>query len=163
MKYHSHIVAIDPDTVKSGVAHLYLPNRRLELFTLEFFELYDYLIAVKDQWKSNLVVLIEGGWLVEKSNYHAVYGKGAQRVAKNVGSNHETGKKIVEMCKYMEIDHEVVRPLTKIWRGPNRKITHDELIYFTGYTSRTSQETRDAALIAWEHAGLPIRILPRNK
>ena len=159
MKYYGHIIGIDPDTAKSGVAHLRRSDRHLELFTLTFFELYDYLAAVKEQWHTDMLVLVEGGWLVEKSNYHGAYGSRGQRVAKNVGSNHETGRKIVEMCQHLEIDYQIVKPLAKIWRGKDRKITHDEFVYFTGYKGRTGQEVRDAGLLCWNYAGLPIKAM----
>lgn len=117
---------------------------------------------MNDLHDERMIVLIEGGWLVEKSNFHIKSSIKSDRVAKNVGSNHETGKKIVEMCQYLGIDHQVVRPLRKIWRGPGRKITHRELACFTGIAHRTTQDQRDAALIAWEYAGLPIRVQPHG-
>lgn len=166
MKYYNHIIGIDPDTFKSGIAHLYRPTVRLEAFSLLFFELYDYLTAIKKEWGSEVIVVIEGGWLVEKSNFHISSGiksgNKSDRIAKNVGSNHETGRKIVEMCQYLEIDHQVVHPLKKIWKGSQGKITHEELAYFTGIKQSTCQDQRDASLLCWEYAGLPIRIMPRK-
>jgi hypothetical protein len=157
---YNHIIGIDPDTGKSGVAFLNTRFKNLSIVSLTFFELYDYFLDCKKNYHNDFIVIIEGGWLVEKSNFHAAYGNRAHRVAKNVGSNHETGRKIVEMCQYLGIDHQVVHPLRKIWKGSQGKITHDELAYFTGITQSTCQDQRDAALIAWEYAGLPIRIMP---
>jgi hypothetical protein len=51
-----------------------------------------------------------------------------------------------------------MKPLKKNWKGKDGKITHKELALFTGLTGRTNQEARDAGLIAWIFAGLPIRI-----
>ena len=45
-------------------------------------------------------------------------------------------------------------------KGKDRKITAEELKAFTGVTGRTNQEGRDAALLAWEYAGLPIKMRP---
>ena len=58
------------------------------------------------------------------------------------------------------IGYEVIEqaPLRKCWKGRDGKITQIELNYFTGITGRTNQEARDAALIAWNFAGFPIRI-----
>lgn len=42
--------------------------------------------------------------------------------------------------------------------GKDGKITHEELASFTGVKERTNQEGRDAALLAWTYAGLPIRM-----
>lgn len=48
--------------------------------------------------------------------------------------------------------------LRKGWKGKDGKITHDELASFTGLMGRTNQDVRDAALLAWAFAGLPIRV-----
>lgn len=160
----NHIIGIDPDTNKSGVAFLNRRFKNLSIVSLTFFELYDYFLDCKKNYHDDFIVIIEGGWLIEKSNYHPVHGIKAERIAKNVGSNHETGRKIVEMCEYLGIEHKVVRPLTKMWAGPYRKITHEELAYFTGMKQRTStQDCRDAALICWEYAGFPIKMMPQKK
>ena len=60
----------------------------------------------------------------------------------------------------MGVDVKLIKPLRKIWHGRDKKITHDELCQITKMINvrRTNQEERDAALLAWEHAGLPIRI-----
>lgn len=163
MTAYNYIIGIDPDTKKSGVAFLNRRFKNLSIVSLAFFELYDYFLDCKKNYRDEFIVLIEGGWLVEKSNFHGQQGSRAQKIAKNVGSNHEVGRKIVEMCEYLEIPYKVVRPLTKIWAGEFRKITHEELAYFTGIKQRTNQEERDAALICWEYAGLPIRVLPQKK
>ena len=158
---HKHIIGIDPDVKKSGIAHLNTHTRNIELMTLAFWELYEYLKVMKETYDDRFIVVIEAGWLVEKSNFHGQSGTRAQRIAKNVGSNHETGRKIVEMCEYLEIEHAVKAPLKKIWMSNDGKVSHRELAYFTGLQKHaTNQEERDAALIAWEYAGFPIKILP---
>jgi hypothetical protein len=65
---------------------------------------------------------------------------------------------IVEMCKHYGIEAVEQRPLQKHWRGKDGKITHEELASFTGIMGKTNQEGRDAALLAWVCAGLPIRL-----
>jgi hypothetical protein len=158
MTKHENIIAIDPDVDKSGVAFLERSSRKLELSSLTFFQLFDYLSWVTEQNKP-FIVLIEAGWLNEKSNFHQVKNqRSSDRISKNVGANHEVGKLIVSMCEYLKIEHEVRRPLLKMWSGTNRKITHEELEHFTGIMGQTNQETRDAALLAWDYAGLPIKI-----
>ena len=58
-------------------------------------------------------------------------------------------------------------PLAKIWRGTDRKITHEEFVEVCkkhGLTidkrhlNRTNQEERDAGLLAIHHLNTPIRI-----
>ena len=41
-------------------------------------------------------------------------------------------------------------------KGKDRKITHEELTAIVGKIKHTNQEGRDAALLAWVHAGLPL-------
>lgn len=106
-------------------------------------------------------VIIEGGWLNE-SNWH-VRGKGmtvakAAAIGRSVGMNHQTGILIAQICESYGIPYEVVRPLPKRWKGKDGKITAEELAYFTGYEKRTNQDERDAILLAWTHAGLPIKM-----
>lgn len=160
MKTYTYIIGIDPDTNKSGIAVLNVSTRQITMASMPFFALFDYLYMFRKQHIDQFIVVIEGGWLVEKSNFHIKSGIKSEKVAKNVGSNHETGRKIVEMCQYLGIDHQIMHPLKKIWRGSQGKITHNELAHFTGITQSTCQDQRDAALICWEYAGLPIRIMP---
>lgn len=160
-KYHT-IIGIDPDTVKSGVATLNANTREFDMIaTLAFAELVEYVRLKSDsliRQGETLVVVVEAGWLNAKSNFHGQTGFRAQRIAKNVGANHQTGKHIVDMCKWYGVKTELQKPLNKGWNGANGKITHEELTYFANITGRTSQDGRDAALIAWNYAGLPIKI-----
>ena len=80
------------------------------------------------------------------------------RHGNHTGRNHEVGRKIVEMCRHYGIEVVEQPPLRKIWKGKDGKITNEELQHLAIITDKTNQETRDAALIAWEYAGLPIRI-----
>ena len=93
-----------------------------------------------------------------QSCFHEAQGKQAEKIAKDVGANHETGRKIIEMCEHYGIEVLPHIPLVKCWKGKDRKITHEELASFTGIMGRTNQDVRDAALLAWTFAGLPIRI-----
>lgn len=155
---YNHIIGIDCDVDKSGVCYLNKQTRMIELSSLTFFQLFDYFIWLKTQ-AFEFIVIIEGGWLNEVSNFHKSKNtRTSNKISNYVGANHEVGKLIVEMCEYLKIKHEVKRPLLKIWAGNNKKITHEELVYFTGIQGRTSQETRDATLLCWDYAGLPIKI-----
>ena len=123
--------------------------------------LLDYLQhakKVRDESGESLVVVVEAGWMNAKSCFHTAQGKSAEKIAKDVGANHETGRKIVEMCKHYGIEVVQHIPLVKCWKGKDRKITHEELASFTGLTGRTNQDARDAALLAWVFANLPIRV-----
>ena len=161
MKYTT-IIAIDPDTEKSGVAMLDLKHGEVEAGAMPFPELIDMLRDIS-QWTSPCKVIVEGGWLVSKSNYHYARGRGGERIAKNVGANHETGRKIVEMLAYWGIEHEVIHPLKKCWKGRDGKITKEEmdsLLQGSGFSplARCNQDVRDAVLVALTCSGLPMRM-----
>ena len=49
--------------------------------------------------------------------------------------------------------------MTKHWKGDEGKITHEELSYIVGpLPKRTNQDQRDATILAWWYADLPIKI-----
>ena len=67
-----HIIAIDPDVDRSGVAFLHLPSRELHCEAKTFPELIDDLHATKqatDALEESLTVVVEAGWL-NRSNWH---------------------------------------------------------------------------------------------
>jgi hypothetical protein len=163
MKNIDVVIAIDPDVERNGFARLDVATRKMELSAIPFPELIAYLRAHKHHYDSKdmtLRVVIEAGWL-NRGNWHlnprdtkaVIAAKGNQ-----AGRNHETGRKIAEMCRYFEIPHELIKPLTKVWKGRERKISAREFNAITGYSGRTNQEMRDAGLIAWVWAGLPIKL-----
>ena len=162
MKYDT-IVAIDPDVEESGVAELSPQHRLLEVTNLSFPELLEYLQARKkmsDTAHTSLVVVVEAGWL-SHSNWH-LKNSDSKRIASakgnSTGRNHETGRKIVEMAKHYGLEVVEHTPLRKCWKGKDGKITHEELASFTGLTGKTNQDMRDAALLCWTFAGLPIKL-----
>lgn len=137
------IIGIDPDTQKSGVAVWVREKRQLMVAApLTFFELFDILSLNKPKIE---LVRIEAGWLNAKSNFHGrpYQTKAAgERIAKNVGSNHEVGRKIVEMCQYLEIPHVTVKPLGKVNRP-----------YFEAITKLKgkNQDVMDAVMLVWDY------------
>lgn len=164
LKKYDNIIAVDPDVDKSGVAFLKPSTKQLEVSSLAFPALLDYLQRVKkvhEESKETVIVLVEAGWLIQ-SNWHLLH-KDSKAVAaakgNSAGRNHETGRKIVEMCKHYGLEVLEHFPLRKCWKGKDGKITHEELSSFTGLTGRTSQDARDAALLAWNFSGLPMRII----
>ena len=155
--YHT-IIAIDPDVDKSGVAALQIEGKHLVMHSLKFPELIDLLKWInEDKIHFPFMVVVEAGWLNAVSNYHTAAGRRGQRIAKNVGANHQVGKMIVEMCEHYNIPVTTIKPLKKMWQGKDGKITQEEIASFTGIIGRNNQEERDAALLAWVYAGLPIK------
>jgi len=145
------IIGIDPDSKESGIAIYDKDKKQIEVLSLTFFKLLKYLQENADQIE---LIKIEGGWLNKKSNFRFTASKGiGENIAKKVGANHEAGRKIQEMCEYLNLNHSIVKPLRKIWKGADKKITDAELrlqlsrleIAFTKKTS--NQDQRDSILI----------------
>ena len=131
MKYDI-IIAIDPDTEKSGVATLDLSRMEVHAEAMPFPVLLDELSNTQCLSRGkNFKVVVEG--------------------------------KIVEMLAYWGIEHEVIHPLKKCWKGRDGKITLAELnslLRGMGIREmgRCNQDVRDAVLIALTCSGLPMRM-----
>lgn len=161
MNKYNYIIAIDPDVEKSGVAILKTFVHELTITNMAFPKMIMYLNDFRSlHAKSDFLVVVEAGWM-NQSNWH-LNPRDSKAVAaakgNSTGRNHETGRKIVECVKYFDCNVLEHLPLVKGWKGKDGKITAEELAYFTGYTARTNQDARDAALLAWCVAGLPIRV-----
>ena len=164
MNKYDYVIAIDPDVDASGVAFLDVRQRKFDLTNLRFPELIDYCVAKHREFiedgNKKMVVVVEAGW-VNRPNWH-IQGRNARTAAaigKQTGRNHEVGRLLVEMLEYKHVHVELQSPLRKCWKGRDGKITADELKSFTHITQRTNQDVRDAALLAWVYADLPIRIV----
>ena len=168
-KEYDIIIAIDPDVTKSGVAFLIQADKKIECDSLTFSELVDYLQYIKRENELNspklkVIIVVEAGWL-NYSNWHVKKGDNKKMIAYKgnaVGRNHETGRKIVEIAEHYGFEVYKQKPLRKIWSGDNGKITSEELAEITGYNQRTNQDQRDAILIAWNFAELPMIIKSNN-
>jgi len=159
-----YIIGIDPDVKKNGVAVVEKETRLLECAALTFADTLDYLhwVAKRSaEAEASVKVYIEAGWM-NRTNWHLTkWDNRGQVVAKGVsqGRNEQVSRLLGEMCEAYGMQWQFIKPLHKVWSGKDRKITHDELCAVTGLVyGRTNQEMRDAALIAWVSAGLPVRI-----
>ena len=136
-------VGIDPDCSLSGVAEYEPETKYFHIQKMGFFQLYEYL---KENRERIALVRIEAGWLNEKSNFHYSRGQSKQageRIAKNVGANHETGRKIAEMCEYLSIEYDLVRLVG------SKDIDHFTFKRITGFIGRTNQDMRDAGMLVY--------------
>ncbi|CAA0288949.1 hypothetical protein [Acinetobacter baumannii] len=138
------IIGIDPDLDKSGVA--VLKDGLLRLDNMRFYDLTQYFEVNKDQIKK---VVIEAGWLNKKSNLHGRIGqskRAGERIAKNVGENHATGKLLAEMAESLGLTVVLVKPTKS-------KKNSEEFNRITGWKGRTNQEQRDAGMLIWGVSG----------
>jgi len=163
-----YIIGIDPDVSKSGVAQLRVAGREVEAFSISFPELLDYLQRMADfQHRTGMkvTIVVEASWLIS-TNWHTQRGESvrtAARKGKDAGRCHEVGRKIVECARHYGLEVKEQLPLKKIWKGKDGKITHEEISAFIRMGTRSNQETRDAALLAWNEAGFPIRIITNKR
>lgn len=158
------IIGIDPDTSRSGIATLDTKNHKLQVQMLTFPLLLE---SLKEQYKTaqrngqDFKVIIEAGWM-NHGNYHIKRWQGKQGIASlgvDQGRNEQVSRTIGQMMAYWGIPYEFKRPLPKCWHGADRKITKEEIEEITRQKlGRLNQEGRDAALLAWDYAGLPMRI-----
>lgn len=134
-------IGIDPDTDKNGVAIWYKDSKELVLKNLTFFELFSLLSELKTAF--DIQVIVDAGWL-NKSNFHAINGNKNinAKIGERVGANHETGKKIVEMCEFLSLAVSLNKPTRS-------KSNAERFKSVTGYVGRTNQETRDAGLLVF--------------
>lgn len=152
-----YVIGIDPDCEKSGYGIVDRENG--DVVTLGACD-FPTLLDILRVWGREASVYIEGGWL-NQGNWHLLGRMSAARAAaigRSVGRNHQTGMLIEQMARRQGYDVRVVKPLRKHWRGKDGKITAEELETVTGYHGRSCQDARDAALLAWVYAGLPIRV-----
>lgn len=163
-----YIIGIDPDTDKSGIAQVRVAGREVELFSASFPELLDYLQRMRQKELTEgvkVMVVVEASWRIS-TNWHTKRAESvrtAARKGKDAGRCHEVGRKIVECARYYGLEVVEQLPLKKIWKGRDGKITDEEIKVFIPIKGRTNQETRDAALLAWNEAGFPIRIITNKR
>jgi hypothetical protein len=138
-------IGIDPDVEKSGCA--VKCGKVFNLYNFTFFELFEKLKAISENSKESNIpteVYVECGFL-NGGNRHKVFGGSNSlnsKIGERIGANHETAKKICEMCEYLGLDYKQIRP--------TRSKTNSEFFQqVTGYTKRTNQEQRDALMLVW--------------
>lgn len=166
-----YIIGIDPDTDKSGVAQLKVAGREMGAFSSSFPELLDYLQRMRQKELMEgvkVLVVVEDSWRISHI-WKAQRGVSVReiekmlKIAENVGRCHAVGMNIVECARYYGLEVKEQLPLKKIWKGNDGKITHEEISAFIRMGTRSNQETRDAALLAWNEAGFPIRIITNKR
>ena len=163
------MVGIDPDCDQSGVAIVDPETREIKARKLSFSEIVLLLQTMKQEAAEQkdgrlFKVVVEAGWL-NKGNWHVSHNRymsvsKAAEIGRGVGRNHQTGMLIEEISRFLlGLPTELQKPFQKCWKGKDGKITQEELQQVTGTPKlpRMNQDQRDAVLIAWVNAGLPLR------
>jgi hypothetical protein len=166
------IIAIDPDTKDNGVAELH-KDRSMIIRSMNTADLQLWIKNTADQAEQRgkkLVVVLEAGWL-NHGNWHLKFTDSPKLAASkgyDVGANHQIGKIIQEWCEANQIDCHLQMPLKKCWNTHDGKISAKELqsivgVYGIKLPKPCSQDMRDAVLLAWNYANLPIIVTPIAK
>lgn len=165
-----YVIGIDPDIDRNGVACIEKNHRVLEVAYLNFPETLEYVKEKYEEWDqkysisapASFMVYVEAGWL-NRGNWHVTESRNgkwspsayAAAVGRGDGECSAVSKKLIECFEYYKIPVTPQRPLRKCWKGPDRKITHEELlkeleVYKVQHNlgKRSNPEKRDAALLA---------------
>lgn len=159
-----YYVGIDPDVDKSGLVVLDRQSRCiLHAEALDFPSAIGYLRLLHQEHAQDplaLLVVIEDSDTSVNWHYNPKDRAGVIAAkGRSVGMCHATIRHLRECCEHLGLPVLMQQPLRKLWRGKDGKITQEEAaLFMPGLPARTNQEVRDAALLAWEVAGLPIRI-----
>lgn len=145
-KRFDYYIGIDPDVDKSGVA-VWNGKEFTQATCLALHELFEVLTQWHNQ--ADVYVRLEGGWLIDKSNFSTrnIYGSRSanERIAKNVGANHEVGRQIKKYCVAKGIPYQLVKP------AGYSKYTHDHFCTVTQWPKhkRTNSEVRVACMLVY--------------
>lgn len=150
------IVGLDPDSEATGYAVLDTELRQLSLARLALPELIECMRLHQGQ----PVLYILEDVISVTTNWHVKRGQSIATVAKigyDLGRCAQTGRMIQQLAQSMNLSLIVQRPLSKRWRTPTGKVSHQQLLdelqrhRVTLTASRSSQDERDAALLALHH------------
>lgn len=157
-----YVLGIDPDIEKSGVALLDVEKRTF--INIDSFRFPEAISFLRDTTLPDLVVVIEDSECTT-NNWHITRYDSARTAARkghDVGLCHATARLLHEIAVSYRLNVVSAHPLRKIWGKGGEKISHKELQAFVkDLPSRTNQEERDAILLAWSYAELPIYIKPK--
>jgi hypothetical protein len=150
------VIGIDPDLRKSGMALIDTTGKKqiiklgvMKFHALEIFLLETWKTALRQ--KSDLIVVIEAGWLNPVANYHTNDAKGGayssrvmQHISGSTGRNEAVGMLLAEYCGEKGIPYKLFRPNRNTPKWNNR-----EFKMITGWSGTSNQEERDAVRAAW--------------
>ena len=122
-------------------------GKTVQLKNLKFFELFRMLYFIKnhqDYKDCDVTVYVECGFL-NGGNRHFKAAASTEfngKISERVGANHETAKKIIEMCEFLKLTFIQIKPTQS-------KTKADFFRKLTGIKTKTNQEQRDAMMLIW--------------
>lgn len=139
------LIGIDPDTDKSGFALIF--GKTILLKNLKFFELFKMLYFIKNHQEyqdCDMMVYVECGFLNGGNRHFKAAASTAfnGKISERVGANHEIAKKVCEMCEFLKLPFQQIRPTKS-------KTDSDFFKKLTKIKTRTNQEQRDAMMMIW--------------
>ncbi|SOD81073.1 hypothetical protein [Spirosoma fluviale] len=135
-------IGIDPDREKSGIAVWKRAEGNTKgyylcLKTMTFFPLLRYVEGAYSP--DTTVIYLEAGWLNRKKNFHKDRGeRRREKIAADVGANHEVGKKLLEGLLELSYTVVLMRPQTEKWDA-------EQFMLYTGLNYGFNEEIRDSA------------------
>jgi hypothetical protein len=140
----NYVIGIDPDAQKSGVA-LVEVNRIVEMQKMSLPELIEYCVEMAVSHDVTVKIEDVESWKNVRQrpgqNFAAM-----RKISQNVGQVKQAARSIVEMLISKGITPVMVKPL----RGPIKQAKKNSAYFnkVTGWTGRSNEDCRDAALIA---------------
>lgn len=176
---HNLIIGIDPDTEASGWACIDLATREVRLETNPLHTILDLLSEFRTEIDQGYLdveytyrFVVEDIWSTAH-NWHTSPRDNHRVVAKkgyHLGRCSMIGEVIRDAIARKGFPLICQPPLAKIWRGTDRKITHEELLMvckrhrltLPKHKQRaTNQEDRDALLLAIHHIATPTKLFDK--
>ena len=131
------IIGIDPGA-QTGIA-VFKDGALWKLETIDPHQIADYLTKAKPSR-----VVFEDSRLISHSFTTVKSRAAALKIARNVGEIDAWCKLIVAVCEDMGITARGISPKNK---GP--KLDAKQFCQMTGWTSKSNQHERDAAMVGW--------------
>ena len=166
MEKPRYIVAIDPDISKSGFCIVDSKCRTLDTaYAASFMNVVEKFMLISQNRvppfdKDDTIVVIEDS--DNTNNWHLPAGcspRAAAAIGHTTGLGHGAQRLIMEAAEYFGLKVVLQAPLKKNWLGRDGKITQEEIRQFVpDFPQKSNQEVRDAVLLAWCYANLPIHI-----
>jgi hypothetical protein len=132
-----YAIGIDPG-VKTGMAVWFRPNQKfIYIKTLSLPEVFEIILTCYDQGDAEL--------FIEDARQRKWFGTKGREALQGAGSIKRDCSIWQEFCEFHHIKYTMISP-----QKGGTKLSADMFAEITGYTGRTSQHARDAALIVFK-------------